>query len=153
VEVVAAKVASGDGRSGRSTRRRSVDRGLNDGLLFGDSWSCGLRTVCSRTKEAHERRGGWWLGERNDGFLSGSSVAMAEVNARRAGARREQKEKKRGSSSTRCSSYSCTRRWLRKTETVGENGGRNGGEAMGKQVGGRGPNAVGTTASLFGPCR
>jgi hypothetical protein len=42
---MAAKVASGDRQSGRSTRRCSVDRGLNGGLLFSDSWSCGLRTV------------------------------------------------------------------------------------------------------------
>jgi hypothetical protein len=44
-EVVAAKAASGDGRSGRSARWCSVDRGLNGGLLFGDTWSCGLRMV------------------------------------------------------------------------------------------------------------
>jgi hypothetical protein len=42
---MAAKVASGDGRSGLSRRWSSVDRGLNGGHLFGDSWSCGLRTV------------------------------------------------------------------------------------------------------------
>jgi hypothetical protein len=40
-----AKAASRDGRSGRSMRQRSMDRGLNGGLLFGDTWSCGLRTV------------------------------------------------------------------------------------------------------------
>jgi hypothetical protein len=39
------KAASRDGRSGWSTRRGSVDRGLNGGLLFSDSWSCGLRMV------------------------------------------------------------------------------------------------------------
>jgi hypothetical protein len=72
--------------------------------------------------------------------------------ARRAGARREQKEKKKGSSLVGRSSYSRMRRWPRAAETVGGNGEENSGEAMGGQGGSHGLNTVGTVAPLFGPC-
>jgi hypothetical protein len=74
-------VSSGEGRGDeggltgrserRSTRRRSVDRGLNDGLLFGDSWSCGLRTVLLE-EEGGARAKRWpvaWVKQRQ--FLVG----------------------------------------------------------------------------------
>jgi hypothetical protein len=82
VEVVAGKAASGDGRSSRSTRWRSVDRGLNGGLLFGDTWSCGLRTV-SLKEEGGARMTRWpvaW-GRGNNGFSSASGAAVAEENS------------------------------------------------------------------------
>jgi hypothetical protein len=66
--------------------------------------------------------------------------------------RRERKEKKRGSSSVGRSSYSHMSRWPRAAETMGGNGGGNGGEAMGRQGGDHGPNTVGTAAPLFRPC-
>jgi hypothetical protein len=73
---------SGDGQSGRSAWWHSVDRGLNGGLLFSDTWSCGLRTVS--LKEEGGARATWWLvtwGRSNDGFSSALGVAMAEVNS------------------------------------------------------------------------
>jgi hypothetical protein len=54
----AAKAASGDGRSGRSARRRSVDSGLNGGLLFSDTWSYGLRMI-SLKEEGGARATQW----------------------------------------------------------------------------------------------
>jgi hypothetical protein len=34
----------------------------------------------SRRKEAHERHGGRWLGESNDGFSSASGAAVVKAN-------------------------------------------------------------------------
>jgi hypothetical protein len=39
------KAASVNGQSGQSAWRCYVDRGVNDNLLFGGTWSCGLRTA------------------------------------------------------------------------------------------------------------
>jgi hypothetical protein len=81
LEVVAAKVASGDGQSGRSTRWHSVDRGLNGGLLFSHTWSSGLRTV-SLKDEGGARATRWpvaWA-RSNDGFSSMWGVVVAEAN-------------------------------------------------------------------------
>jgi hypothetical protein len=58
-----------------------MDWGLNGGLLFGDTWSCGLRTV-SLKEEGGARATRWpvsW-GRSNDGFSSASGAAVAEVN-------------------------------------------------------------------------
>jgi hypothetical protein len=81
VEVVAAKAASGDSQSGQSARWRSVDRGLNGGLLFANTWSCRLRMVSLKEKgdaQATQWPMGW--GRSNDSFSLASGAAVAEVN-------------------------------------------------------------------------
>jgi hypothetical protein len=149
---MATNSATEDGRSGRSTWRCSVDRGLDDDLLLGDTWSGGLRTV-SLKEEGGARATRWPVaGESNDGFSSALGSAVAEVNGEASRAEAGVEGEERGSSLAGRSSSSCTIRWLRAAETVGGNGGRNGGEAVGGLGGGHGLNVVGTAAVLFGLC-
>jgi hypothetical protein len=89
---MAAKATSGDGQSGLSVWLHSVDRGLNSGLLFGDTWSCGLRMVS--LKEEGGAQATRWLvawGRSNDGFSSASGAAVVEVNSEESRVRREKK--------------------------------------------------------------
>jgi hypothetical protein len=65
------KAASVNGQSGRSAWRCYVDRGVNDNLLFGGTWSCGLRTA--PIKEEGGASATWWpvpWGRSIDGFSS-----------------------------------------------------------------------------------
>jgi hypothetical protein len=73
---------------------------------------------------------------------------VAEANSEETRGEAGAEGEERGSSSVGRSSYSRTRRWPRAAEMVGGNGG----EAVGGRGGGRGSNAVGTAAPLFGPC-
>jgi hypothetical protein len=68
---MAAKAASGDGPNSWSMWRRLVDRGLNDDLLFGDTWSCGLRSLTQggRRRTSDAVAGG--LGEEQQRLLIG----------------------------------------------------------------------------------
>jgi hypothetical protein len=99
------KAASGDGRSGRSMRRRSVDRGLNDSLLFGDTWSYGLRTVSLKEEggaRATRRPMAW--GRSNDGFSSASGAVVAEANGEESRGEAGAEEEEKRSSSVGCCS-------------------------------------------------
>jgi hypothetical protein len=134
-------------------RRCSVDRGLDGGLLLSDTWSCGLRTVS--LKEEGGARMTWWpvaWGRSNNGFSSASGAVVAEVNNEVSRGEAGVDGQERGTTSAGRSPYSRTRRWPRAAETVGRNGGRNGGEAIGGQGGSHGLNAVSTAVPLFGPC-
>jgi hypothetical protein len=91
-------------------------------------------------------------GRSNDGFSSALGAAVVEANGEVSRGEVGEEGEERGSSSAGCSSYSPTRRWPRAVETVGGNGGGNGGEAMGRQGSGCGLNAVSTAVLLFGPC-
>jgi hypothetical protein len=113
---MAAKAASGDGPNSWSMWRRLVDRGLNDDLLFGDTWSCGLRTV-SLKEEGGARATRWpaaW-GRSNNGFSSVSGAAVAEANG----------EESRGEAGAEIEER--RRRWPMAAEMVGGNGGGHGG--------------------------
>jgi hypothetical protein len=78
-----------------------VDRELNGGLLFSDTWSCGLGTV-SLKEEGGARATRWpvaW-GRSNDGFSSASGAAVAEVNGEESRGKAGAEEEERRSSST-----------------------------------------------------
>jgi hypothetical protein len=93
------KAASWDGRSGWSVQRRSVDRGLKGGLLFDDTWSCGLRTVS--LKEKGGARATRWpvaWGRSNDDFLSALGAAVVEANGEESSGEAGAEEEERRSS-------------------------------------------------------
>jgi hypothetical protein len=93
-----AKVASGDGQSGRSLQRRSVDRGLNGGLLFSDSWSCGLMMVLLE-EEGGAQATRWPVAWGKQQWLSSTSgVAVVEANGEENRGEVEVEGEERGSS-------------------------------------------------------